>query len=203
LAKDTRRGRVTTQRRTARSSGASVGERPVNSAVPGRPFNSRAGVLKPASFLRSSFLRKIAAAALATAAAGFLYRKSDRSTESDDQGVAAEAKGSPAAPPARPSARRVATKAPAARTAERSAEFALVGDPTSPGPVRTRKKRSDAGMKRPRKPAATTVPVAVEGEFVPVVQSTDTSVIALNAPAGAPAQLEGSPSELEAEAHPS
>jgi hypothetical protein len=65
-----------------------------------------------------------------------------------------------------------------------------------------RKKRSDAGSKRPRK-LDTNSTTAAAGPLVPEPEKTETSTIALKADDATPPQLQDSTQELEVEAHPS
>jgi hypothetical protein len=219
LAKSSGRGSDTARRRRVRSgnstSRARTGPRrgggkatpragkPANHAFAGGRSDDRPGVSKLASFLKSSFLRKIAAAGFASAAAALLFKKSDPSGENNDQVAADDSVGSPIAPAVRPTRRTAGPNGQAARRADGNTELASAGDAVSAGPVRTRKKRSDTGSKRARKPDTSSATGAAARQMVPELQTTDTGAIALNADAGAPDQLQESSSELETEAHPS
>ena len=174
-----------------------------NNAFTGGRSGARSGVSKLASFLKSSFLRKIAAAGLASAAAALLFKKSDPSAEDNDQVAGDDTVGSPLAPAVHPTRRTEGPNGQAARRVDGNTELASARDAVSAGPVRTRKKRSDAGSKRPRKPATGSATGAAARQLVPELQTTDTGAIAPNADAAAPDQVQDSQSELETEAHPS
>jgi hypothetical protein len=217
LAKSTGRGSGTARRRRAGSSNstsrARTGARrgggkatpraakPANHAFTGGRPDNRPRVSKLASFLKSSFLRKIAAAGLASAAAALLYKKSDQTKGSNGLRAADDSVGSP--PSVQPTRRTAGPKGQAAREEHSTTEFASAGDVVSAGPARTRKKRSDAGCKRARKPGTSSSTGSVAGQLVPELQSTDTGVIALSGNVGSRDQLQESSSELETEAHPS
>lgn len=212
MAKSTGRRSGTARRRTAGSNTTSSGARrggreathqPGARAATGRRSNERSGASKLASFLNSSLLRKIAAAGFASAAAALLYKKSDRTSESEDQGLAGETVRSSVAPAARAPRRTAAPKGQVARGAGSSTELGSAEEVSSAGPVRTRKKRSDAGSKHARNPDTSSKMAAEASPLVPERQSTDTGVIAVSADAAAPAQLQDDPPELEAQAHPS
>ena len=217
MAKSTGRGSGTARRRRAGSSNstsrARTGARrgggkatpraakPANHAFTGGRPDDRPRVSKLASFLKSSFLRKIAAAGLASAAAALLYKRSDQTTGSNGLRAADDSVGSP--PSVQPTRRTAGPKGQAARRADSTTEFASAGEVVSASPARTRKKRSDAGSKRARKADTGSATGAAARQVVPDLQTTDTGAIALNADAGAPDQLQESSSELETEAHPS
>jgi hypothetical protein len=164
--------------------------------------NERSGISNLAFFLKPSFWRKIAAAGLASAAAALLYKKSDQPTEPDGQG-AADQTMDPQVAPALQATKQVARPGSGQRTADSSTQHASAEEVASAGPVRTRKKRSDAGSKRPRKPVTSSTTATVPGQLIPELQSTDTGVMGLSAEADSPAQLQDSQSDVEAEAHPS
>jgi hypothetical protein len=216
LAKITGRGSSTARRRRAGSNNSpsrtkAGARRGGSKATPraaeqpafvGRQSDEHSGVSKLASFLQSSFLRKIAAAGLASAAAALLYKKSDQTRGSNDQ-ESADGEPATSAPALQPTRRTPVPRGQAPRRADSNTELASAGDVVPTGPVRTRKKRSDAGSKRPRKPDASSATDAAPRQLVPELQSTDTSVVALSADAGAPDQPQDSPSKQETAAHPS
>jgi hypothetical protein len=156
-----------------------VAKRPANDASPGPRSGERSGVSKLAPVLKSSFLRRIMAAGLASAAAALLYRRSDR-TASNERGAADDPVGAPATQRARPKAE--------------------AGDLVSADRVRTRKRRSDAGIKRPRKPVGSSATGTGGDQLIPELHAADTSGIALTADAGVPDELRDSPAEVETEA---
>jgi hypothetical protein len=128
--------------------------------------------------LRKSFVVKVAAAGLASVAAALLYKKSNR-TPPKRQGLAGDV------------------------SASGNAVSARAQEVTSTGPVRARKKRSDAGIKRGPRTNKNGTSAPFGDRLVPELESTDTSVLALSPNADASVQSRHSPSELEAEAHPS
>ena len=77
------------------------------------------------------------------------------------------------------------------------------GDSASVGVARTRKKRSDAGVKRGPRLNKANRTGSVAHQLVPELKTTETSIIALTAGADTSADPARSPPELEAAGHPS
>jgi hypothetical protein len=151
------------------------------------------------TFLKTPRLLSLAVAGLASAAAALLYRRSSQTTQQADDQPAPESAPDKADIAAAPHFKQ-RTGAPSV-----SAEGTDVDAAFTPadGPVRTRKKRSDAGVKRGPRPSKIRTAGPLSGQFARELKSTDTSVIALAVNADTSVQLQDDPSQVEAEGHPS
>jgi hypothetical protein len=151
------------------------------------------------TILKAPGLISLVVAGVASAAAALLYRRSSQTTEQANDQPTPESAPDKADIPAPPHSKR-RTGAPSL-----SAEDIEIVPASTPADraVRTRKKRSDAGVKRGPRPNKIRIVAPLGGQFVSELESTDTSVIALAANADTPVQLSDGRSEVEAEGHPS
>ena len=193
MTKSTESGRGAPQRRNTRSinSKARANKRAASAATDIAPSSpTRAVTLTEAGqasrgsrfsrFFKTSFLVRVAATALASAGATLLYKKLNQTSDDhEEQGLPDDVSNS---------------------------GVAVTGgteEVTSRGPVRKRKKRSDAGVKRGPRAKKSTTSTPVSPQVMPEVESTGTSAVPLIANTDASTEHRDSRSELEAEAHPS
>lgn len=141
-------------------------------------------------------LLSLAATGLASAMAAFLYGRANRTQPGP---AAGDGESAPKGPTTSGQQRTRRAKVQDAG----SSSATPTGDPALIGVAQTRKKRSDAGVKRgPRLNKANSMG-SVADQLVPQLKTTDTSIVALTAGADTSADLARSPEEPEAAGHPS
>jgi hypothetical protein len=174
------------------------------SPTKGRGPDELAGPSKLGSFLKRPRLLSMAAGAVASVAAALFFRRSNQTTERPDDQAARESSSDKTNAPARPLSKPSAGERSAgAQSADLGTPFKPADELSSNGTARTRKKRSDAGVKRGPKRHKVGTLAPIGDNLVPALERTDASADSRAAGSDAPAEPQSSQSELEAEAHPS